>query len=93
MTETREPFIGEDGRAYNEASPAGWRPIETAPKDGTHFLAYGPAAYEARMVMAVMSWVKPYNMWAMSHVGGWEYDEDLQDPSHWMPLPEPPEKK
>ena len=55
-----------------------WQPIDTAPKDGTEVLLW----------------------WFRRHVvgsyvaGGWT-DESLGQydvsPTHWMPLPEPPE--
>jgi len=62
---------------------AEWQSIETAPKDGTHFLAwsegYGPT--EARFDGA-------YNdgepAWVACH-----QDTDFH-PTHWMPLPDPP---
>lgn len=67
-----------------------WQPIETAPKDGTHFLAYGPDEYGNYKRMAVMSY-STFGRLYISHVVGCEYEEDLQHPTHWMPLPEPPE--
>lgn len=66
-----------------------WQSIETAPKDGTHFLAYGTRDYGYTKIMAVMNFTG--GCLSMSHVDGWEYDVDLQRPSHWMSLPEPPE--
>lgn len=93
-----------------------WQPIETAPKDGTEFLAYVPDGVKA-----------PDNLYAWPHLylfrvlpcrwkipdrqsdegPGWfcnmvsvifgvpsdpsidYYTLDVE-PSHWMPLPEPP---
>lgn len=73
-----------------------WRPIETAPKDGTEMLGFG-------------SFVEPGcnpQVWVIS----WNEQEELEEagnglyrkvkvgkwcsctffPSHWMPLPAPP---
>ena len=64
-----------------------WQPIETAPKDGTLILG------------AWQCLNKTWDMNAMfySEEGGdgwWvEYHGDYQhDPTHWMPLPEPPKE-
>jgi hypothetical protein len=65
-----------------------WQKIETAPKDGTKVWAYLPEFDE----QTVLRWVVAGN-WA-----GWLYvDSVLNDcldcelePTHWMPLPEPP---
>ncbi|MEN5276290.1 hypothetical protein ABE527_04985 [Brucella sp. TWI432] len=59
----------------------GWFPIETAPKDGTQFLAYNIAnGY--------------YNCWWHKNHHGEEYWMDEADtepnPTHWRPLPASP---
>ncbi len=62
-----------------------WQPIETAPKDWTHVLV----ADGNRLIGEV---------YYQRHVGEWVYanmsaDDDgalVGDPTHWMPLPEPP---
>lgn len=59
-----------------------WRPIETAPKDGT------------RVVLGWLdrAWAHP-GYYAADH-GGWANDEDhagfFDEPTHWMPMPPPP---
>ena len=57
-----------------------WQPIETAPKDGTRIL---------------VSWT--FGGWNIARCltpsGRWmtQYDRPLAvQPTHWMPLPEPP---
>ena len=63
---------------------AAWQPIETAPRDGTRFLAFerGNADYQI------------YECWWGEDFGNWEGWRDAWDsepePSHWMPLPPPP---
>ena len=71
---------------------SGWRPIETAPKDGTAILGYvpiipGPGDSDATPNgdLIVIWWEAR---------GCWTDDRDLPAlcrPTHWMPLPEPPE--
>lgn len=59
----------------------GWQPIETAPKDGAPILAYEPR-------------------WQTSLILRWgRYSQTFEDdegnpcdPTHWMPLPEPPKE-
>lgn len=67
-----------------------WQPIETAPKDGTHIIAWRATA-------------KPPHCESMYFVpydedgnGLWHWVQDGDSPSenfptHWMPLPPPPE--
>ena len=74
---------------------SGWRPIETAPQDGTPILAWN-AEYGARETRSITytpgspgfaegltdrwwQWDEPKNNWSLK----WQ-------PTHWMPLPEPP---
>jgi len=60
-----------------------WQPIETAPKDGTRFMAYEEAD-EAKF----------YPCWWQEDFGYWEGWQNVWDsepnPTHWMPLPPPP---
>jgi Protein of unknown function (DUF551) len=60
-----------------------WQPIETAPKDGSSFLAFVPIKNHRLMICR-------YN----KH--GFILDEAHQPApwpvSHWMPLPKPPEE-
>jgi hypothetical protein len=68
----------------------GWRDIETAPKDGTEVLLFGKALY-GREVMKVCWW---------SNRAAWQIAETVSgatpifnEPTHWMPLPQPPEPR
>lgn len=72
-----------------EADPNGWRPIETAPKDGTLVLIFAalgnPAAFEGVLLAAYGRTDDNGEDWWALDSGGW-----VKSPSHWMPLPPPP---
>lgn len=66
-----------------------WKSIESAPRDGTHVLAYGDG------VAAVLEWITISRLpeggyWSAIGASGYECETDLEYPTHWMPLPEPP---
>ena len=59
-----------------------WRPIETAPKDGTDILlGFEPA----------IGWQRIGKAWGGQWVSAWNHHPIHDQPTHWMPLPEPPE--
>lgn len=66
-----------------------WQPIETAPKDMTQVLGYVENGYVEDSVV-VMCWFTYANGRAC-----WETvdGESEVDPTHWMPLPNPPPAK
>lgn len=80
-------------RRLTDAEQAQWRPIETAPKDGTFVLAchVGP-------------WAETYEQWRAPMTVAWRgfhpnapgkkqwrnSDGKPVGPTHWMPLPAPP---
>ena len=64
-----------------------WRPIETAPKDGTEVRLLCPGGedrghYDDYNGRFPGEWSIP-GEWSTRHGHG--------EPTHWMPLPEPPE--
>jgi hypothetical protein len=69
-----------------------WQPIETAPKDGTHILAYDGFIYKTSYSEAFGDWLAfddPDN-WAL---GDAKFEAVLLgnfQPHYWMPLPNPP---
>ena len=89
---------GREVRIYNVME---WQPIETAPKDET-ILVYGNAKTgdqaEFGQTMAVAKYAMDYNfvnlgsrplfIYAVGHET--KIDKYIW-PSHWMPLPEPPQ--
>lgn len=61
-----------------------WQPIATAPKDGTWVLAF----WEGRPVSwDNYGWVR----WVDGHLVNEAGDTFPRMPTHWQPLPEPPE--
>jgi hypothetical protein len=67
-----------------------WQPIETAPKDGTHFLAVGPDG-EIGIVSRHDHGGEKRN--PKHHYECWVTDFNSAKglpPTHWMPLPEAP---
>ena len=94
--------------AVSALPDAGWRDIESAPKDGTCVLVYfsrltwrdmqgNPCSFgELRdhVERFETGWFQD-GQWYESGTGhdmfeGWQTEE--QQPTHWMPLPPPPEK-
>ena len=65
-----------------------WRPISTAPKDGTKIIAYLEAENHCDEVWKIQ-WLEEEEGQA-----GWydNYGGDFS-PIYWMPLPDPPKKK
>lgn len=79
-----------------------WRPIETAPRDGTWVLVLGDRYKNTdRPAVAPSRWIaETTERWEYvsdtrqelrtedsSH---WDYDAEVYAPTHWMPLPEMP---
>lgn len=60
--------------------PNGWRPIETAPRDGIEFVVYCPGAHGIKHMASLCAWHED---------AGFCVDE-LREPTHWQPLPPPP---
>lgn len=60
----------------------GWRPIETAPKDGTNVLMYRDGNVKQA------HWLADEQAWG-SRRHGWKFSA-WDGPTHWMPIPPPP---
>lgn len=63
-----------------------WQPIKTAPTDGSWVWGFtlGAPVYRAYAV-----WF--FDEWANYWVNVLDDDIPITPPTHWMPLPEPPE--
>ena len=69
-----------------------WRPIKTAPRDGTPFLAYwGGDVIETQIRIRRLS--LRGEMWFESVAGERAYVDGDAGPTHWLPLPPPPKDK
>jgi hypothetical protein len=93
---------GEFGVGIREMA---WRPISTAPKDGTEIIAvfsddygyqdkptvYGPwtVSFDGRRQKWVSSW-DGYRVISSQTDFGTDYHDPDIDPTHWMPMPPPP---
>jgi hypothetical protein len=64
-----------------------WRLVETAPKDGTWILL-GWFELSGQTMREVAFWHSTKKVWCQTHRAFGK--EIYQQPTHWMPLPEPP---
>ncbi len=64
------------------AAPQGWQPIETAPKDKRSVVLYWPHWSHT----PVVGYIDKVGRWACEAASS----TDGPDPTHWMPLPDPP---
>lgn len=66
----------------------GWKPIDTAPKDGTYILIYGVESFDGvTKGMCVVQWME------YSDKAGWIGDQkycEITDPTYWRPTPKAP---
>ncbi len=71
-----------------------WQPIETAPKDGRSILLGGGLwdDEDVSEVIGLAHWDEKSKGWLVAcHEGGYVCAW-YTDATHWMPLPEPPQK-
>lgn len=72
-------IINDLRAALDAPASSGWRPIESAPKDGSEFVVYCPSAYGLKHMASLCAW---------HDAAGFCVDE-LREPTHWQPLPPP----
>lgn len=71
-------------------TPAGWQPIETAPKDAdVLLLTDGDEVSFGGWLSAADQGAEPDEEFRIA-AGWWVYDGFDMKPTHWMPLPSPP---
>ena len=98
MEPTAEPSKTDEGQSRLTVGLGGWQPIETAPKDGTWILVYGEGTddeADTRKV-SVAQYTNYLNgtiydefWWQFAWYDGGYYGR-FENPTHWMPLPTPP---
>lgn len=85
----------EDSKMTSDCK-AGWMPIETAPRDGTPILVYEPSNVPGPDNFSLVTWFTwndgTGGKWQLAECGSYAADGDTMndDPTHWMPLPPPP---
>jgi hypothetical protein len=67
-----------------------WRPIETAPKDESHILGWFHDDSPMRAHLGEYQSGVSICYWTAHNGGGWVSNR-FGEPTHWMPLPDPPE--
>lgn len=68
--------------------PPKWKPIDTAPKDGTQVLSFEPNKNISQFTPE-KGWIESIRFRKELEV--WEDDEGNRlNPTHWQPLPDPP---
>lgn len=80
----RDRFLDRADRILTILRKAEWRPIETAPKDGTEVLVFEPSRE------GVQAWLG--SGWFDNSLGWLDNARSSLhlNPTHWMPLPESP---
>jgi hypothetical protein len=58
-----------------------WQPIESAPRDGTYVLGFGLHEQRGTYIDVIHYWS---DRWTVVWMHGYG------EPTHWMPLPDPP---
>lgn len=95
--ESQEDVNGEWVKYEDYAAATQWQPIETAPKDGTDIITYRDSATVP--IVRGAFWLDsdehtktPKGWYHSRNSVGFYLLEDINAPTHWMPLPQPPTK-
>lgn len=91
MSNETEPFLeqalktigGLSVAAKALGAPIGWQPIETAPRDGTPFLAFQTEERGPFKCWMHDDWTHAEHYWM-------DPQDSEPDPAYWMPLPAAP---
>lgn len=66
-----------------------WKPIKTAPKDGTTIIGWTKDWGEPMLIqwVCIQQWNDPKDVFGWAEESDWSTSVT---PTHWMPLPKPP---
>ena len=81
-------------KVASTAELGAWLPIETAPKDGTRIMVFCPWVGVCGPANWDVCWFakKPRPFWTHWGERIWGTSREREDqPTHWMPLPDPPQ--
>lgn len=81
LTAYRDAYLGEGEVNKKTVAKTGWRPIETAPKDGIDVLVYVRRSNGKHLIAQACNVTG--NQWWAPNIGAMK-------PEFWMPLPEAP---
>lgn len=93
MRQARHAAIkGIEATGVERLTGEGWQPIETAPKDGTVFLAFTTEGVIGQAYAATEGHDGSFIHWEGPYSDGLSctLEHSIGAPTHWMPLPEPP---
>lgn len=81
-------------RAALVAEIGGWRPIDSAPRDGTHIIAWcRRGSGQTPQCIAPVWWCRPADLGGTGDAA-WVYRTSVglhfANPTYWQPLPKPP---
>ena len=80
-----------EARAAVAAEREAWKPIETAPRDGTVILLGSRGGcWIGKWLQIYGSGYRPENPWSSLMLNHNHMGEKWMQPTHWMPLPQPP---
>ena len=95
VDESRETVIERWNTRADSAAVAAereaWKPIETAPRDGTVILLGSRGGcWIGKWLQIYGSGYRPENPWSSLMLNHNHMGEKWMQPTHWMPLPQPP---
>lgn len=72
----------------------GWQPIDTAPKASADIddELINVLVYEPGGIFYVAAWDERHGMWMDPGLPNNAEEQHENNPTHWMPLPEPPKE-
>jgi hypothetical protein len=90
----REAIEAAVKEAEGVLASSGWRDIATAPRDGSHFLAWGPLADGETWEYTVAMWDDDHQEWISPSDADVVHENParycLNGITHWQPLPSGP---